>query len=54
MKLKITDVDFAPEDLYGQVPFEVTLLCELVGLDRPEYWLAELANPVRWVKDGTE
>jgi hypothetical protein len=55
MKLRITDVDYAPEELYGQVPFEASLLREVPGKDRPDYWLAELAKPLQWKsKEGNE
>lgn len=54
MQLVITGVDYAPEELEGQVPFQVELIRELPGPDRPDYWLGEVATPLRWVHDGTE
>lgn len=54
MQYKITDVDYAPEELYSQVPFEVTLLRQMAGPDRPDYWLAELAKPLLWINEGKE
>ena len=50
-RIRITDVDYAPDELYEQVPFEATLLREISGQDRSDYWLAQLASPLRWHKD---
>lgn len=54
MALAITSVDYAPEDLYAQVPFLCSLLREIAGPDRPDYWLASLRQPLRWQRDGRE
>ena len=55
MKIRITDVDYAPDDFYGQVPFEASLLRQVPGKDRPDYWLAELTKPLVWKnKEGNE
>jgi hypothetical protein len=54
MRYKITDVDYAPEELYSQVPFEVRLLRQIAGPDRPDYWLAKLGKPLLWKNDGKE
>ncbi len=54
MELTIAGVDYAPEDLYGQVPLVVELLREIPGDDRPDYWLGALKKPVRWLKDNCE
>ena len=54
MRYKITNVDYAPGELYGQVPFDATLLRQMAGPDRPEYWLADLAKPLQWLNDGNE
>ncbi|GAC1634540.1 MAG: hypothetical protein NVS9B10_30650 [Nevskia sp.] len=52
MEFQITDVDYAPEDLYEQVPFDLTLIKELRGPDRPDYWLGSLAKPLLWLDNG--
>lgn len=52
MQLTISSVDYAPEDLYEQVPLVVELLRELPGDDRPDYWLGELQEPVQWLRDN--
>ncbi len=49
MQLTVTDVDYAPDELYEQVPFTVSLLREMPGSDRPDYWLGVLHSPLRWV-----
>ncbi len=54
MRVRITSVDYAPEELYGQTPFEAVLLRQLAGPDRPDYWLAALAEPLRWLREGGE
>ena len=47
-RFRITSVDYAPEDLYEQLPLDVSLLRQIAGPDRPDYWLAELAKSLRW------
>jgi hypothetical protein len=50
----IKSVDHAPEDLYDQTPIRARLVRMLAGSDRRgrNYWLAELATPISWTKDG--
>jgi hypothetical protein len=52
MEIRVTSVDYAPDDLYEQAPFTAKVLRKLPGPDRPDYWLAELAKPIRWASDG--
>ena len=52
-RIRINDVDYAPDELYEQTPFEATLLREVAGPDRPDYCLAQLAKPLRWVNGGS-
>jgi hypothetical protein len=52
MKLTISSVDHAPDDLYDQTPFVARLLRALPGPDRPDYWLAELERPLAWQDQG--
>ncbi len=54
MRVTITSVDYAPEDLYEQVPLLVDLLRQLPGSDRPDYWLGHLLHPLEWYVDGVE
>jgi len=42
MQLTVTSVDYAPDELYGQVPFVVNLLRQMPGSDRPDYWLGSV------------
>ena len=51
MRLTITSVDYAPEDLDEQVPLVVDLIREIRGDDRPDYWLGVVRPPVRWLVD---
>jgi len=54
MKITIHSVDYAPDDLYGQVPIVARLTREMPGDDRPDYWLGELAKPLSWsTPEGT-
>jgi hypothetical protein len=53
LRFRVTSVDYEPEDLAAQVPFEGTLLRKIPGPDRPDYWLAELARPLAWHDNGT-
>jgi hypothetical protein len=51
MRIRITvDRDYAPEELEEQAPFEAVLMRQLPGPDRPDYWIAKLAKPIRWLK----
>ncbi|MDH3316618.1 MAG: hypothetical protein OER43_12760 [Gammaproteobacteria bacterium] len=52
--LRITSVDYAPDDLYRQTPFDAKILRKIPGSDRPDYWLARLLNPIHWLQDGRE
>ncbi len=52
MQLTITTVDYAPEDLYEQVPFVVDLIRQVPGNDRPDYWVGALQVPIRWLVDN--
>jgi hypothetical protein len=52
MKLTVTWVDYNPPELERMLPVAVTLLRELPGPDRPDYWLGKLENPVAWTKEG--
>jgi hypothetical protein len=54
MKIRITSVDFAPDELYDQTPFDADLLREFPGPDRSDYWIGALTNPIRWVRNGVE
>ena len=54
MNFQITYVDYAPKELYGQVPFTLTLIKTLPGQDRPDYWLCALAKPIKWAATSDE
>ena len=55
MQMTITSVDYAPNELHGQLPMVVELLRPMVGKAAgPTYWLGAVQRPVRWVVDGTE
>jgi hypothetical protein len=54
IKFRISGVDYAPNELYDQVPFEAFLIRCIPGPDRPDYWLAELASPLSWINHGTQ
>ena len=47
MKATVLSVDYAPEDLYDQVPFSCELVRSLSGADRDDYWLGRLERPLR-------
>lgn len=52
MQLTITSVDYAPADLYDQVPLVVDLMREIPGDDRPDYWVGALRTPIRWLVEN--
>lgn len=54
MRLRVEYVDYAPGELYEQVPFHVNLLRLLPGPDRPDYWVGELDRPLRWIVENIE
>ena len=54
MRVLITDLDQAPEELYDQVPFVVERLRQLPGPDRTDYWLGTVVLPLEWWVDGEE
>jgi hypothetical protein len=52
-QISIGSVDYAPAELDEQVPLRGSLLKEVPGDDRPDYWIVKLDRPVSWLKDGT-
>jgi hypothetical protein len=54
MELTISSIDYAPEELYGQVPIVAELIRELPGDDRPDYWLARSKRAITWIKDNVQ
>jgi hypothetical protein len=54
VRLTVTSVDYAPDELHGQAPFDVALLRQIPGGDRPDYWLGSVTPPLRWVANGVE
>ena|SRR5687767_2035307 len=54
MRILVTSVDYAPDDLYDQTPFEANLIREIPGPDRSDYWLSSLPKPIRWLNDGVQ
>jgi hypothetical protein len=47
-------VDYAPDDLYDQTPFDVDVLRRMPGFNRTDYWLAKLRRPLRWKREEEE
>ncbi len=54
MRIRISNIDYAPKDLYSQTPFEAHIIRRIPGPDRPDYWIAELINPLQWEQNGKE
>jgi len=54
MRLVISYIDHAPDDLLAQAPIAVGLIMEMPGADRPDYWLGRLKKPFQWKHDGQE
>ena len=54
MELQVTSVDYAPEELYEQVPLVFELLREIPGSDRPDYWIGKCKEPIRWIDGNSE
>jgi hypothetical protein len=51
MRLTITSVD-GPEQLAANAPLVTDLVRQIPGLDRPDYWIAELQSPLTVVLDN--
>lgn len=54
MELTIESVDYAPKELYGQVPLRISLLREIPGPDRPDYWIGTAVTPIQWIENNIE
>jgi hypothetical protein len=57
IRVTVDSIDSAPEELYEQEPFEVTLLRQISASvlgDDGECWVGELTRPLRWNRDGTD
>ena len=54
MDLIIESVDYAPNELYGQVPLRISLLREIPGPDRPDYWIGAAVIPIQWIENNLE
>ncbi len=54
MNVKVTSVDYAPDELHGRTPFTARVLRQIPGPDRPDYFLAELSQPLTWKRDSAE
>lgn len=48
MRFTITSVDYAPEELYAQGPIRGGVLRQIPGPDRPDYFVAQLDQPLKW------
>ena len=54
MRVSITSVDYAPEELYEQAPFFVDLLRSVRCVDGVEYWLGAVDPRLSWFQNGIE
>lgn len=54
IQLTINSIDYAPEELYDQLPLVIDLMREIPGDDRPDYWLGKATRSIKWIKDNHE
>ena len=54
MRLRVTSVDYSPKPLDRAVPFDISLLRELPGPDRSDYWLGKTEKPIALTVDGLQ
>ena len=55
MKFIILDVDYdAPKELDTQIPFKITLIKQMPGEDRSDYWLAKTNKSIKWQEENCE
>jgi hypothetical protein len=48
LRVRVERLDYAPEELVRQAPFDLTFVRVLRGPDRPDYMLFSLGKPVSW------
>ena len=53
MELSLRSVAFKTGDKSDPIPLKVTLLRQIAGPDRPDYWLGKLQKPFQWIS-GSE
>ena len=53
MDLRLRSVAFKTGDKSDDVPLKVTLLRQIPGPDRPDYWIGALEKPFQWIS-GSE
>ena len=46
--LRLIDADYEPEDLKAQLPCVITLIREMPGIDRTDYWLAKTEKQIEY------
>jgi len=52
MELKLRSVAFKSGDKSDEVPLTITLLRQIPGPDRPDYWIGELEKPFQWISNS--
>jgi len=52
-RFRLVSADYEPADLIAQLPREGTLIRQIPGPDRPDYWLATLDSPLAWDDNGS-
>ena len=52
MELTVKIVDYAPPELYEQVPFRIKVRRVLRGPEGPDYYIGELVEPLFWNNNG--
>jgi hypothetical protein len=52
MRITVTTVDHAPQELRDQLPLVIDLLREIPGDDRPDYWLGKVQRPIGWLVEN--
>ena len=53
MDLRLRSVAFKTGDKSDDIPLKVTLLRQIPGPDRPDYWIGALEKPFKWIS-GSE
>jgi hypothetical protein len=47
-ELTSADVDCCPDELNEQLPVTISIVRQIPGSDRPDYWLAKCETPLYW------
>lgn len=51
--MKIWGVDYAPDELYDQLPLIINLIKKIPDVDGVDYWIGSIQKPILWIDNTT-